>query len=135
MSTQLSTAAQERKINPVTVAEEAHRALMAAVDPAEIIQIEAKLNTVEKLMRDTGLYPLEEIRPVNEERMRARWCLGIALMSFVRGTGRGRGKKVSASPTPFRAYLKQINLDKGVAHDAQRIGALPDKKFQETIEQ
>jgi|HubBroStandDraft_2_1064218.scaffolds.fasta_scaffold74165_2 hypothetical protein len=77
--TQLATVAPERRINPVTVAEDAHRALMEATDPAEIIKIEVSLDAVERCMRGTGLYPIEEMRPVSEARMRARWRLGAAL--------------------------------------------------------
>lgn len=75
-----------RTINPVALAEEARFALSTTTNPAEIMQIEAKLDAVERLMRETGLYPLAEIRLVNEERMRARWCLGAALESVVNDT-------------------------------------------------
>jgi hypothetical protein len=99
--TQLATVEPERRINSVAVVEQARQALSIATNPAEIMQIEATLNAVEHLMRKTGLYPLDEIRHVNEERMRARRHLGAALASFVRGTGPGRGKKVSPEEKSF----------------------------------
>jgi hypothetical protein len=58
-------------------------------------------------MRATGLYPIEEMRPVNEERMRARWCLGLALSSFVRAKPFPSGSKTtSAGLTSFRAFYR-----------------------------
>jgi N6-adenosine-specific RNA methylase IME4 len=124
-----------RKINAVVVADEARRALMATDDPVEIRKIEATLDAAETLMRATGLYPIDEMRPVNEERMRARWRLGQTLASFVRGTGPGRGKKMLIEPTSFRAFLKRLTLDPRTALEAQRIAALPDdvlaKAFQD----
>lgn len=66
---------------------------------------------------------MDEIRPVNELRMRARWRLGQLLSKMERGTGPGRGKKMSQSETSFRAYLKKtLKLDKARAQEAQRIG-------------
>jgi N6-adenosine-specific RNA methylase IME4 len=130
-----NTRAGQAKLNPVAVAREAHHALMATVDPAEIRNIEARLDAAENLMRATGLYPIEEMRPINEERMRARWCLGQALASFVRGTPFPGSATMSATQTRFRDYLKQIALDKTIAHEAQRIAALPNDVLAKTFEQ
>jgi hypothetical protein len=74
-------AAPERRINPIAVAEQAFREMTSTTNPAEIRQVEAKLDAVERLMRDTGLYPLDEIRPINEMRMRARWCLLVCIFT------------------------------------------------------
>jgi hypothetical protein len=40
------------------------------------------------------------------------------------GHGPGRGKKESAALKSFRGLIKDLNLDPGVAQEAQRIGRL-----------
>jgi hypothetical protein len=80
-------------------------------------------------MRRANLFETESIRPVNESRMRARWKLGQLLAIFERGTGPGRGKKVSHDAKSFMAYIKKVGLDKDTAVRAQRIGALPPKEL------
>jgi N6-adenosine-specific RNA methylase IME4 len=131
---QLATVApEERKINSVAVAEQAHRALMMTADPAEIMQIEAQLDAIERLMRETGFYPLDEIRPINEMRMRARWKLGAALESVVKDKPGPKPKGVTSAG--LMQFLKQLELDHQTAMEARRIAALPDKIFQEAIEQ
>jgi hypothetical protein len=133
--TQLATVApEERKINPVAVTEQARQALSTTTNPVEIMQIEAKLDALERLMRETGFYPLDEIRPVNEMRMRARWRLGIALAALESQQGRRTDLTSSAGLTKSQA-LKKLELDRQTASEAQRVGALPDKIFQEAIEQ
>jgi hypothetical protein len=129
--TQLVTSAPERRIN--AVAEKAHRALSITANPAEIMQIEAQLDLVERLMRETGFYPLDEIRPVNEARMRARWRLGAALESVVKDKPGPKPQGVTSAG--LMQFLKQIELDHQTALEARRIAALPDKNFQEAIEQ
>jgi hypothetical protein len=131
--TQLVTCAPERRINAVAVAEKAHRALSITANPAEIMQIEAQLDLVERLMRETGFYPLDEIRPVNEARMRARWRLGAALESVVKDKPGPKPQGVTSAG--LMQFLKQIELDHQTALEARRIAALPDKNFQEAIEQ
>jgi hypothetical protein len=131
--TQLAPAAPERWINPVAVAEEARGALMKAVEPAEIIQIEAKLDAVECLMRDAGLYPLGEIRPITEARMRARWCLGLALESVAKEKPGPKPQGVTSAG--LMHFLRELELDHQTALEARRIAALPDgvlvKAFEE----
>jgi N6-adenosine-specific RNA methylase IME4 len=131
--TQLVTSAPERRINAVAVAEKAHRVLSITANPAEIMQIEAQLDLVERLMRETGFYPLDEIRPVNEARMRARWRLGAALESVVKDKPGPKPQGVTSAG--LMQFLKQIELDHQTALEARRIAALPDKNFQEAIEQ
>jgi hypothetical protein len=132
--TQLATVApEERKINSVAVAEEARQALSTTTNPAEIMQIEARLDFVERLMRETGLYPLDEIRPINEMRMRARWRLGAALESVVKDKPGPKPQGVTSAG--LMQFLKQIELDHQTAMEARRIAALPDKNFREAIEQ
>jgi hypothetical protein len=44
-------------------------------------------------MKASGLFNTDQIRPVIEARMWARWKLGQLLAKFQRGTGPGRGKR------------------------------------------
>ncbi|RXG91559.1 MT-A70 family methyltransferase [Bradyrhizobium zhanjiangense] len=111
------------------------RALEAAVDPAEIKEIAAQLDAFESYMHDCGLYSIEDMRPINETRMRARWKLGRALALVARHAGPGRGKKMSGSPTSFRALLAELGLKKDAAVEAQRIGTLPEEKLTKAFEQ
>jgi hypothetical protein len=74
-------------------------------------------------MRDTGLYTTEQIREVNELRMRARWRLGALLTSVERGAGPGRGKMIGHRSS-FLTILRDLELPKTTALEAQRIGAL-----------
>jgi N6-adenosine-specific RNA methylase IME4 len=138
--TQLATVApEERKpINAVALVEEARFVLSTATNPAEILQIEAKLTAVEQLMRETGLYPLDEIRPINEMRMRARWMLGklIAAMKSRQGQRTDLTADLTSSAELTKSQtLEKLELDRQTASEAQRIGALPEEKFQEVIEQ
>jgi hypothetical protein len=70
-----------------------------------------------------------KMRPVNEARFEARWHLGRLLKKVMRGSGPGRGKKVSQTETSFRKYLRDIGLDKSRANEAERIGAIPTEKI------
>ncbi|WP_246175653.1 MT-A70 family methyltransferase [Bradyrhizobium paxllaeri] len=56
------------------------------------------------------------------------------LAEVERGTGPGRGKKVSGLSTSFRAFLKKIGLQKDTALEAQRIGTLPDPELIKAFE-
>jgi len=100
-----------------------------ATDPADIKDINAKTDAFEQYMHDCGLYGIEDMRPVNELRMRARWKLGKALAKLYRAAGPGREKKMSADKTSFRAFLTELDLDKSLAVGAQRIGALPEPEL------
>jgi hypothetical protein len=73
-------------------------------------------------MHDCGLYSVEDMRPINEARMAARWKLGKALAAVERLPG-GRGKKTSHDEKSFSNLLKALDLDKSVAIKAQRIPA------------
>jgi carbamate kinase len=86
-------------------------------------------------MHDCGLYSVEDMRPINETRMAARWKLGKALAAVKRGNGPGRGQKMSGGQTSFRKLLTELDLDKDVAMKAQRIGAMPDEEMARAFEQ
>ena len=80
-------------------------------------------------------YSTEEIRPVNELKMRARWKLGRVLADCEREGGPGRGKKKFASRTSFSGLLKTIGLKKVQALVAQRIGTLPESELEKAFAQ
>jgi N6-adenosine-specific RNA methylase IME4 len=101
------------------------QALEQASEPEEIRNIETKLDAVEHYMKSAGFYCIEEIRPVHEARMRARWKLGKALAKQERGAGPGRGKGVNPVNTFFRGLLKRLGITPPVAMQAQRLGTLP----------
>jgi hypothetical protein len=92
-----------------------------------------QLHSLEVAMSNAGLYTLEQIRQVNEHRMRARWQLGYLLGYLLRGTGPGRGKKMSPSETSFRAELKRIGLDRTVAMEAERISCMPKEAMEKVL--
>jgi N6-adenosine-specific RNA methylase IME4 len=109
------------------------RQLAAASDPMMVRQVEAALDGVETYMEKSGIYDKNKIRPYVEEKMRARWKLGLLLSRMERGKAPGKGKMLSQPGTSFRVYLKQLGLDKNRAQDAQRIACMPEKKLEQTI--
>src|SRR5262245_23683804 len=96
-------------------------------------QIEDRLERAEELMCASRLYQLDQIRPVNELRMRGRWKLGKLLEKIDRAHGPGRGKKMSAALTSFRASLGSLTLDRQTALEAQRIGHLPEPELEKAF--
>jgi hypothetical protein len=61
--------------------------------------------------------------------MRARWKLGRLLAGMERQQQGGRPGKNCPGAGQFRAYLREIGLDKNRALEAQRIGTLPTQEF------
>ena len=88
------------------------------------------LERAEGLMKASGLFNTDQIRPVIEARMWARWKLGQLLAKFQRGTGPGRGKKEAAGQPSFKQSLATLGLNKNTAKQAERIGAMPKKKVE-----
>ena len=105
------------------------RALEAAQDPAEIKEIAAQLDAFETYMHDCGLYSIEDMRPINEARMRARWKLGRALAKLERAQGE------RTSVRSFTKFITDLGLTKPIAIEAQRIGTLPEDKLTKAFEQ
>ena len=69
---------------------------------------------------------IEEIRPVNEAKMRARWKLGRALAEVERSKG-GRPSENSGPEGPsFTKYINDLGLKSKPAKMAQRLGMLPE---------
>lgn len=100
------------------------RALAKAKEPEEAINVGAGAAGIEEMMRKSGLYRTEEIRPVRELFLDSRWTLGRMLRKVMRGT-RG-GSKVR--PAPLKDELCRLNLQKKRAIEAQRIGTLPENE-------
>jgi N6-adenosine-specific RNA methylase IME4 len=98
--------------------------LPALDDPVELRDIENKAEAVERYMKSTGLYDAEQIRAVNELRLKARWHLGRVLKTVERGAPGPAGDKGGTRPQ-FRAFIKSIKLAETAAKEAQRINALP----------
>jgi hypothetical protein len=77
-----------------------------------------------------GSTPPDEIREINEYRMRARRRLGALLDKIERHQG---PQTETSRPHTFRAYLKQLGLDKTRAHEAQRIATMPEPEFEKAL--
>lgn len=101
-------------------------ALDTATGPDEVVDIERKLESIEHMMRATGLFETEQVREANEGKVRARWKLGQMLAEVERAPAPGKGKMTS---TGLTSLLKRLDLTKQTAMKAQRIGALPEAKL------
>jgi N6-adenosine-specific RNA methylase IME4 len=108
------------------------RELDRATDPSEVVKIGRLLEAIETAMRATGMYQPEQVREANEGKIKARWKLGRLLSQIEKGTGPGRGKKVSHGEKSFSlmALYRQWDLDKTRASEAQRIAAMPEPKLE-----
>ena len=105
------------------------KALAVATDPVEIKEIGAKLDAFEQYMHDCGLYNIEDMRPINEARMAARWKLGRALAKIDRAQGN------RTSERGFTKFITDLGLTKPTAQEAQRIGCLPDEEMARIFEE
>jgi N6-adenosine-specific RNA methylase IME4 len=99
----------------------------------EIIDITAKVDGLEAYMEKCGYYSKEDMRPVNEARMEACWYLGKALSQIERGTGPGRGKKITGSQQSFLAVIRGVGLDRNRATNVQRLATLPEAELQKAF--
>jgi hypothetical protein len=87
-------------------------------------------------MHDCGLYSIEEMRPVNELRMKARCKFGGALAVVERGRG-ARTDITLGTPRPksyFKEFIRQLDLSRKSAKQAQRLGAMPDDELAKACE-
>jgi len=107
-------------------------ALAKAKQPQEALNVGAGAAGIEEMMRKSGLYRTEEIRPVRELFLDSRWTLGRMLRKVLRGAGPGRGKKKDQSDPSFTGELQRLNLNKARAIEAQRIGTLPEPEKAKT---
>jgi hypothetical protein len=108
------------------------RGLAAATAPDEVLAIEKQLDPAEQYMNASGIYTADQIREVNELRMRARWKLGQLLARVERG--QGLRTSVQAGSKSFIGYIDELGLPKSDALRAQRIGALPPLSVAPAIE-
>jgi N6-adenosine-specific RNA methylase IME4 len=130
-------------VGPVLPAKERLPALFAevdnliatSVDPAEVMTVESRLDMIERAMQEAAVYSPDEVREVNEFRMRARRKLGALLATFERATGPGRGhtEKITDPQKSFMAFLREIGLDKMRASEAQRIAMMPEPDFEKAL--
>jgi hypothetical protein len=84
-------------------------------------------------MHDRGLYSIEDMRPINELRMKARWKLGAALAAVERI--HGARPKLSSPRENFAKFLKTIGLDNTLGMKAQRIGAMPNDELAKAFDE
>ncbi len=130
----------ERRDRTLVDVDKVRAALEAAISAHEILKLEAKLDAIEGYMRDIGLYDTEEVRPLNEIRMLARWKLGRALKEIDRTQGKRTDLTLLQGETKlgFRAYLKTLKNGEGLpprdALFAQRIGAMPEEELRKEFE-
>jgi hypothetical protein len=120
-------------LSPLVQVNQISRALAEAISPPQVIEIEAKIAALENYMRDAGLYSTEEIRPVNEARMRARWRLGQLLAEIERGPPGPTPKDKGGSRPYLKTHLREIGLAATAAKEAQRIAALPESEFAKAL--
>lgn len=106
------------------------RALSGAGTPEEVRSVEHGIDMYESYMRAAGLRTLDQIRPVNETRMRARWKLGRLLAEVERATHPGKGKVALTSLT---SLLAELDLTPPTALAAQRIGTLPEAELEKAL--
>jgi hypothetical protein len=80
-------------------------------------------------MHDCGLYSVEDMRPINETRMAARWKLGKALAKVERAQGD------RTSERGFTKFIAELGLTKPTARDAERLGCMPDEEMARLFEE
>ena len=106
--------------------------IAAETDCAKAVDLVAMADTIEDTMARAGYRgQTEAIRPANEARFEARWKLGTLLAKEERQERKrtAEGTYVPGRDTGFRAYLRDIGLNKNRAVEAQRIAAIPKEKL------
>lgn len=101
-------------------------ALEAASEPEAVLRLEGELEAYERHLEASGM--LNDISPVRELRMRARWQLGRMLADMAPGRGgAGLANRVSGDRT---LLLKELGLAKQRVTDLERIAALPEEELE-----
>jgi len=108
-------------------------ALSEAATAEDVRRVESEIDAIEHLMKSSGLWDIEEIRPVNETRMRARWKLGRLLSEAARGKPFPGSATMSPVETRFRSFIASLHLDKSRALEAQRIATLPHAELDKAL--
>lgn len=107
------------------------RALVKAERPEQVININAAIAGLEEMMRQSGFYRTEEIRPVREVHLDARCELGGMLRKVMRAPRGANARKTKERSVPsFLAELKRLQLAKPRAIEYQRASFLPAKERQ-----
>jgi N6-adenosine-specific RNA methylase IME4 len=105
------------------------RSLANASQPENAINVSAAAAGIEEMMERSGLYQIDQMRPVRELFLDSRWVLGGMLRKMLRRP-RGENARKTKSPTgaSFKDELTRLNLNKNIATDCQRISTLPIKE-------
>jgi hypothetical protein len=87
-------------------------------------------------MHDCGLYSLEDMQPVSELRMAARWKLGKALKACERAPEGGDQRTTTTGrKSGFWRWVKEtLGMEASRVVEAQRIGCMPDEEMAELFE-
>jgi len=99
------------------------RALARVEEPADALKVGAGIAGIEEAMRKSGLYRIDQIRPVRELFLDSRWVLGRLLTKIMRHQG---ARSTSSRAGTKLSELKKLGLDKNRASEAERIGTLPE---------
>lgn len=99
------------------------RALAKADAPEDAIKIGAGVAGIETAMRKSGLYRIDELRPVRELFLDSRWVLGGLLSKIVPRQG---ARSTSSRAETKSKELEKLGLDKTRASEAERISKLPE---------
>jgi hypothetical protein len=82
------------------------------------------VHAFEQYMHDCGLYGIEDMRPVNELRMKARWKMGAALAKVTRALGNNQyGSRAEPTKRSYRDFLVSLRLDLKLALHAHSASA------------
>jgi N6-adenosine-specific RNA methylase IME4 len=120
-----------RRVNVPRIVSEAEAAIERATAPEEVLGVERQLDTLETMMANSGLYSPDELRAINEQRMRARHKLGALLSKIERGAGQPRN---SGGGRPnFREAIDAIGLAATAAKEAQRIACMPKGELEKAL--
>jgi N6-adenosine-specific RNA methylase IME4 len=114
------------------------RQIASATDCAKVLKLMAMADSLEETMANAGYRGnTEALRPANEIRFEARWKLGQLLAKMEKRQGERTDLTLSRTETKsgFRAYLKEIGLNKSRANECQRIAAIPQPKLKNAFEE
>jgi N6-adenosine-specific RNA methylase IME4 len=115
------------------------RALSTVQTVENALKLMGMADAIEEAMGAAGYRKNTAVmRPINEARFEARWKLGQLLDELQnKKPGARTDLTLSRVGTGFRAYLREIGLDKNRANECERIGAIKPrdkllKAFSET---
>jgi N6-adenosine-specific RNA methylase IME4 len=110
--------------------------IAAETDCAKAAGLVAIADTIEEAMANAGYRGnTEALRPANEIRFEARWKLGQLLAKIERDREGGRPSENRPGSGQFRAYLREIGLNKNRANECERIAAIPEPKLRNAFEE